>query len=138
MKKLANLHKNVFNKSEFNETVDTSFTQLKQEVDESFFDINLATMADFWVLYDKFFYQIPKLGEFNSHEYIGKTSLEYADSEYINDQIQALLDEIAALREENLRIMNDALDIGDSLGTAGFADSVDGESNPLGENTEGS
>ena len=130
MKKLANLHKNVFNKSEFNETVDTSFTQLKQEVDESFFDINLATMADFWALYDKFFYQIPKLGEFNSHEYIGKTSLEYADSEYINDQIQALLDEIAALREENLRIMNDALNIGDAIGQAGFGDSEEGDSDP--------
>ena len=82
------------------------------------------------LLYDKFFFQIPKFGEIESHEYLGKTSLEYAESEIINQQIQDLLDEIAALREENLRIMNDALNIGDAIGQAGFGDSEEGDSDP--------
>ena len=51
----VNLKRVVFNRKEFNETVDTEFTQLVTEPDPSFFDVNLATQSDFWILYDKFF-----------------------------------------------------------------------------------
>ena len=129
MKKI-DIQKNVFDKTQFNETVDSTFSQLVTTPDPSFYDINLATLGDFWLLYDKFFFQIPKFREIESHEYLGKTSLEYAESEIINQQIQDLLDEIAALREENLRIMNDALNIGDAIGQAGFGDSEEGDSDP--------
>lgn len=128
--KKVDVKRNVFDKDKFNETVDTQFSQLVTTPDPSFFDINLATLGDFWLLYDKFFYTIPKFGEIESHEYLGRTSLEYANSEYINQQIEDLLEEIAALREENLRIMNDALNIGDAIGAAGFEDTEDGPSDP--------
>jgi hypothetical protein len=73
-----NLNRQVFNKAKFNETIDTSFSQLGvQEEDPSFFDINLATQADFFTLYDKFFYDIPKEGEINSHTYLITESTEY-------------------------------------------------------------
>ena len=51
-----------FNKSKFNETVNTEFTQLNVVPDLSFFDRDLADLDDFWYLYEKFFYIIPKLG----------------------------------------------------------------------------
>ena len=86
MKKI-DIQKNVFDKTQFNETVDSTFSQLVTTPDPSFYDINLATLGDFWLLYDKFFFQIPKFGEIESHEYLGKTSLEYAESEIINQQI---------------------------------------------------
>ena len=51
-----------FNKQLFNETVNTKFTQLNNVADPSFFDRDLAVLDDFWYLYDKFFFIIPKLG----------------------------------------------------------------------------
>ena len=95
-----------FDKDKFNETVDTNFSQLINVPDPSFFDRDLADLSDFWYLYDKFFYIIPKLGEIESHQYLAKTSGEYADFATINDEIQALLDEIAGLRKENLNLIN--------------------------------
>ena len=68
-----------FDKDKFNETVNTEFTQLTNVPDLSFFDRDLATLDDFWYLYDKFFYIIPKLGEIESHQYLAKTSGEYSD-----------------------------------------------------------
>ena len=100
----VDIKRKVFNKGEFNETVDTEFTQLVSEPDPSFFDINLATQSDFWILYDKFFYLIPKEGEINSHLYLVETSGEYIDYRQNQEEIDALLDEIAELREENLEV----------------------------------
>ena len=105
-----------FNKEKFNETVDREFTQLISIADPSFFDRDLAVLDDFWYLYDKFFYIIPKLGEIESHQYLAKTSGEYADFATINSEIQALLDEITSLREENLELrQNEALSIIENL-----------------------
>tara|TARA_Y100000385_G_scaffold277411_1_gene324321 strand:+ start:498 stop:881 length:384 start_codon:yes stop_codon:yes gene_type:complete len=100
----VNLKRVVFNRKEFNETVDTEFTQLVTEPDPSFFDVNLATQSDFWILYDKFFYLIPKEGEINSHLYLVETSGEYIDYRQNQEEIDALLAEIAELREENLEV----------------------------------
>ena len=104
-----------FDKTSFNETVDTEFKQLNNLPDLSFFDRDLAVLNDFWYLYDKFFYIIPKLGEVESHTYLAKTSGEYAEFSSINDEIQALLDEIAELRKENLQLLKDATNIEDAL-----------------------
>ena len=104
-----------FNKDKFNETVDTKFTQLVDVPNPSFFDRDLAVLSDFWYLYDKFFYIIPKLGEIESHQYLAKTSGEYADFSNINNEIQALLDEIAELRAENLQLIKDATNLEDAI-----------------------
>ena len=78
----------------------------------------MATLKDFWLLYDKFFYDIPKLGELESHEYLAITSGEYANSEKIQAEIQALLDEIASLREENLELRQENINNITNLGTS--------------------
>jgi|TARA_B100001778_G_scaffold331832_1_gene336966 hypothetical protein len=111
MSKQVNIKKTVFNKQAFNDTVNTEFTQLVVTPDPSFFDINLATQNDFWVLYEKFFYEIPKDGEINSHQYLAKTSGEYADFQPQADEIQALLEEIAELRQENLEVRQEVAQI---------------------------
>tara|TARA_R110000803_G_scaffold203178_2_gene268617 strand:- start:2237 stop:2587 length:351 start_codon:yes stop_codon:yes gene_type:complete len=105
------LSRQVFNKAKFNETVNTEFTQLVTPPDPSFFDVNLATEEDFWILYDKFFYLIPKEGEVNSHLYLVETSGEYIDYQANNEEIQALLEEIAELREENLEVRQEIADV---------------------------
>ncbi len=103
-KKNIKLEKQVFDKNAFNNTVDTDFTQLVSTEDPNFFDVNLATQEDFWILYTKFFLEIPKLGEINSHEYLAKTSGEYINFAPQQEEIEALLAEIAELRTENLEV----------------------------------
>jgi hypothetical protein len=105
-----NLNRNVFDKNAFRNTVDTSFTQLVSTPDPTFFDINLATVEDFFTLYDRLFYEIPKEGEISSHEYMVKKSGEYINYQQIDDTIQALLDEIASLRQEILDIQLASID----------------------------
>jgi len=124
-----------YNKDKFNETVNKEFTQLVNVVDPSFFDRDLATVDDFWYLYDKFFYIIPKLGEIESHEYLAKTSGEYADFATISSEIQALLDEIADLRRQNLELIQEATNLEDAIDPN---DNVlfDGTGRPNIENTE--
>lgn len=108
----VNLNRQVFDKKKFNETVDTSFSQLGvQPPDPSFFDINLATQEDFFTLYDKFFFEIPKEGVINSHQYLVTESSNYIGSEQVNEEIQALLQEIADLREENLTLRQENVDL---------------------------
>ena len=102
--KQVNIKRQVFDKKAFNDTINTEFTQLVSQPDPSFFDINLATQQDFWLLYEKFFYEIPKEGEINSHEYLAKTSGEYINFAPQQEEIEALLNEIAELRTENLEV----------------------------------
>ena len=108
----VNLNRQVFNKEKFNETIDTSFTQLGPQVeDPSFFDVNLATVEDFFTLYDKFFFEIPKDGEINSHQFLIKESSEYVGFEKTNEELIVLLQEISDLREENLTLRQENINL---------------------------
>ena len=109
--KNINLKRQVFDKAKFNETVNTNFTQLKSELDPQFFDLSLATLDDFWSLYEKFFYDIPKDGDINSHLYLVKTSGEYIDYAPQAEEIEALLEEIAELRTENLEVRQEIAEV---------------------------
>tara|TARA_R100001443_G_scaffold117295_2_gene141157 strand:- start:436 stop:843 length:408 start_codon:yes stop_codon:yes gene_type:complete len=109
--KNVNLKRQVFDKAKFNETVNTNFTQLKSELDPQFFDLSLATLDDFWSLYEKFFYDIPKDGDINSHLYLVKTSGEYIDYTPQKEEIEALLEEIAELRTENLEVRQEIAEV---------------------------
>tara|TARA_B100000795_G_C22749098_1_gene418600 strand:- start:588 stop:1361 length:774 start_codon:yes stop_codon:yes gene_type:complete len=114
------LNREVFNKVAFNNTINTSFTQLDQAPkDLSFFDSNLATVNDFFNIYQNLFFQIPKYGPTNSHEYLVVESTAYTGFIENQEQIDALLEEIADLREENLQLQ---LDIGELLGVKATLD----------------
>ena len=81
------LSRDVFDKIAFNNTIDTSFSELDQSPpDLSFFDPNLATVNDFFNIYQSLFFQIPKFGETNSHEYLVIESTDY--SKVIENQEQ--------------------------------------------------
>jgi len=108
------LNREVFNKQAFNNTVDTSFSELDQlPPDLSFFDPNLATVNDFFNVYQNLFFEIPKFGPTNSHEYLVVESTAYTNFIENQEQIDALLEEITDLREENLQLQ---LDINELLG----------------------
>ena len=105
------LNKTVFDKGKFEQTVDTTFSQLVTKPEQKFFDIGLATVNDFFAIYTNLFYDIQKEGETNSHEYLVKESGEYIDFNQINEDIQILLDEITKLREESLKKDTTILDL---------------------------
>ena len=108
----VNLNRQVFNKQKFNDTVDTTFSELGvQEQDLKFFDLNLATGNDFFILQNKLFFEIPKEGAINSHTFLVKESGDYVGSQLINEEIQALLQEISDIREENLVLRQDNVDL---------------------------
>ena len=97
-----------YSREAFNSTFNTDFTQLGvNEQDLTFFDPNLATVEDFFNIYNNLFFIIPKYGEINSHEYLIKESSDYIDYQANQLEIEALLEEIAELRESNLQLQVD-------------------------------
>ena len=91
------LYKNVYNKDQFKSTVDSTLptdpipTQSIPSVDEFFNN------------YSELFFDIPKTGETNSHEYLIKTSQAYVGDQQTNEEIDALIQEINGLRETVLQ-----------------------------------
>jgi len=105
------LQKQVYDKNQYQKVIDTSFTQLVQPVIIPTGSA-LPTVNQFFVYYNQLFFDIPKFGEVNSHEYLIKTSQEYIGlSNTVNDEIQALIDEVTELRQENLDLQQQLLTI---------------------------
>jgi hypothetical protein len=57
------------------------------------------------------FFDIPKTGTTNSHEYLIKRSSEYVDFQVMNDEMLALIDEINALQAQNLELNQKLIEI---------------------------
>jgi hypothetical protein len=94
-------NKQVYNKNDYQKIIDTSFTQLGvQSIQQQL--IAQPNVEEFFNLYNELFYNIPELGNTNSHEYLIKTSSEYIGFEANNEEIAALQAEIAQLRIELL------------------------------------
>ena len=103
------LIKRVYDKNQYQKVIDTSFTQLVQPSTQ---DIGsaLPSVSQFFDYYNQLFFDIPKFGETNSHEYLIKTSTEYIGvSAVVNDELQALINEITELRQENLDLQQQLL-----------------------------
>jgi len=108
MAEKINLNKNVFNKQDFLNTVNTSFTQLVLPIT---LPTPVFTVDDFFVQYENLFFQIPKEGDINSHQYLIERSGTYIEFNRVNEEIQALLEEITQLRQENLELNQAIADI---------------------------
>lgn len=94
-------NKQVYNKLQYEKVINTSFTQLGvQPINEQI--QNQPTVNDFFNMYNEMFYDIPEMGEVNSHEYLIKQSSEYIGFEANQEEIEALQAEIAQLRTELL------------------------------------
>jgi len=106
----VNLNKNVFLKDQYEKVIDTSFTQLVQPAATSSVVPPSISIAEFFTNYQTLFFEIPKYGNTNSHEYLIKTSQAYAgDFSNSDDTIQALIEEITSLRQENLTLQEQIL-----------------------------
>lgn len=106
----VNLNKNVFLKDQYEKVIDTSFTQLVQPAATSSVVNPAVAIAEFFTSYQTLFFEIPKFGNINSHEYLIKTSQAYAgDFNNNDDTIQALTEEVTSLRQENLDLQQQIL-----------------------------
>jgi hypothetical protein len=100
-----NLNKTNYSKTQYERVIDTSFTQLIEPVSPPTIVVPSISVAEFFSNYQEIFFQIPKFGDINSHEYLIKTSQEYIGSDLLdNSTIEALIEEITQLRQENLEL----------------------------------
>ena len=99
--KNVDLQKEVFNKAQYEQVIDTSFSQLGVPSISASAE-NQLSVEEFFGYYNSLFYDIPPTGETNSHEFLVKNSGEYINFDQIADEILALQQEIAGLREELL------------------------------------
>ena len=108
--KKVDLQKKVFSKEEYQRTIDTSFNQLgvvsiQEELAAE------PTVEEFFDLYNELFYDIPAEGDLNSHRFLVVQSGAYINFDEIQEEIQALRNEIAGLRTENLELQQEIVDI---------------------------
>jgi|TARA_R110002167_G_scaffold113074_2_gene285864 hypothetical protein len=108
MSQKIKLGKRGFVRGSYKNTIDTTFSQLIpptppiQEV---------ATVEEFFELYQTLFYEIPSEGSINSHPFIIQRSTEYIGATEEKEQdIQILLEEITKLREELLQTQKELRD----------------------------
>ena len=95
----VDLRKNVYNKAQYIKTINTSFNELGTTTltEQEEFQPNVE---EFFAQYNSLFYDIPALGETNSHQFLIKTSGEYINFEEAQEEIEALQAEIAQLRSD--------------------------------------
>lgn len=93
------VQKTVFTRDSFFRVVNTQFSQLIQN---NVGETPTFTVDDFFELYEQLFYQIPREGDINSHQYILQKEADYLGISINQEDIQALLDEITSLRQQVL------------------------------------
>ena len=94
-------NKQVFEKNSYKKIIDTSFKQLGVKPTPEVIE-DQPTVNEFFRMYNDMFYDIPEVGNINSHEFLIKKSSEYIGFEENNEIIAALQNEISNLRTELL------------------------------------
>jgi len=111
-----NLNKTVYNKGQYDKVINTSFTQLGVPTPQEQI-ASQPTVDDFFTMYNNLFYDIPELGETNSHEYLIQKSSDYINYVPNLEEIIALQNEIAQLRVELLDSQKQISELQLQLGT---------------------
>jgi hypothetical protein len=120
-KQRIDLLKKVYSKSEYLQIIDTSFNQFgTKSVPEQLAET--TTVNDFFQDYNNLFYEIPALGDNNSHQYLIKTSAAYIDYESNDAQIEALQQEITQLRKD---LLTAQINLANAITSGSAAVSVD-------------
>ena len=73
MAERLDLRKEVFNKAQYVKTIDTKFSELGIVSVPETLEASI-TVDQFYTLYNQLFYDIPALGDTNSHQYLVRTS----------------------------------------------------------------
>tara|TARA_R110000823_G_scaffold205717_6_gene336552 strand:+ start:4525 stop:4884 length:360 start_codon:yes stop_codon:yes gene_type:complete len=114
MEEKLDLNKKSFNKFQYEKVINTKFSQLATSFSEANNPPSLSPpvlIDEFFQKYNQLFFDIPKNGATNSHEYLIKRSSEYVDFQVMNDEMLALIDEINALQAQNLELNQKIVEI---------------------------
>ena len=109
MSEKITINKTAYNKSQFGQVINNQFTQ--------FNPAPLASVAltidvnQFFQAYENLFFQIPKVGDIKSHQYLVNKSSEYIGEDAMSEEIQALLEEITQLRQENVDLQRQVITV---------------------------
>jgi hypothetical protein len=101
MEQEVKLVKEVYGRNTYTRVVDTSFNELYTAVAATTAPADISVEV-FFDLYNTLFFQIPAMGEVNSHEYLVKRSGEYLGGGVLSDNEKAYIDEINSLRQQLL------------------------------------
>jgi len=111
-----------YNKEQFERAVNTQFTQFGTTPATVEAASDTIDIPGFFTAYDRLFLEIPKNGEINSHQYLANKSGEYAGGEDVSAEVQALTAEITQLREENLTLQAQVIELANT--TTRLANSI--------------
>ena len=111
----------VFEKNQYVKVIKPTFTELTvgnttipgTSVEGA---VTSPTIPEFFQTYQDLFFQIPKEGETNSHQFLINQSSDYIQGQAINQQILALTQEITNLRQENLELQQQLLSLTNTTG----------------------
>ena len=107
MEEKLDLNKKSFDRYQYEKVINTKFSQLATSFNEANNPPSPSSpvlVDEFFQKYEQLFFDIPKTGTANSHEYLIKRSSEYVDFQVMNDEMLALIDEINALQTQNLEL----------------------------------
>jgi len=105
MKQQVILNKETYSKPQYERTINTSFTQLgvTTQADAPV----LPTVDEFFQYYTELFYQIPKEGAINSHQYLVEQSSTYVGQQQQLEEQRAQRRAEVAKRAEGLGSLED-------------------------------
>ena len=107
-KQKINLTRIVYNKDDYQKTIDTSFNELLPP--SPIIEDDSITVEQFFVYYDQLFFDIPKTGV-NSHNTLIQQSSEYVGDQQTNAEIEALVQEVNTLRAQLLESQTEVTEL---------------------------
>ena len=108
LSKNVSISKKIYGKNTYKNVIDTNFNQL---IPPNPNNESVITLDQFFKAYNDLFFQIPKNGLTNSHEYLIKQSSQYIGYEQNSEDINALLQEINQLRKDLLEANQTIIDL---------------------------
>lgn len=107
------LVKQIYGVNTYNKAVNTNFTELVLPTTEA--TASVITVDQFFQYYDELFFDIPVSGSIDSHTYLVERSQQYIGGSVIDNEKQALIEEINSLRQQLLDLNQSFTNINDLL-----------------------
>jgi len=107
-KQKINLTRIVYNKDDYQKTIDTSFNEFSLPSPE--IEDNSISIEQFFVYYNQLFFNIPKTGV-ESHNTLIQQSTEYVGDQQVNNEIEALIQEVNVLRAQLIESQTELVEL---------------------------
>jgi uncharacterized protein with NAD-binding domain and iron-sulfur cluster len=117
MSEKVQITKEVYQKNIYRNVIDTEFSQLIQPITQ--IEEEGPTVDEFFKLYNNLFFEIPKIGDNDSHTELVERSSQYLGDDYVNPLIAELQAEITSLKQQILNSNETINDLTTQLSTLG-------------------